>query len=80
VDILKVTIGEFIPSFRIFGLVLVDTQIPFGVFSEAVLAYKVILFFGGRSMLAPRISIIEYYMSCGDKLFGVLEGLLVQLH
>jgi hypothetical protein len=45
-DIFEIAVGKFVPGLRIFDVSVVDSQMPFRVFLEAMLPDELVLFFG----------------------------------
>src|SRR3979490_861326 len=66
VDLFEIPIREFVVSFGILRLFVVDSQIPLAVFGKAVEANEFIFLLCGRPMLAPRIALVEYKSSFVD--------------
>ncbi|MEA2861677.1 MAG: hypothetical protein QOC72_3716, partial [Methylobacteriaceae bacterium] len=65
-DILEISIRELVPSFGMFGVLVVDTQVPFCVFFKTVLFDEVVFLLRGGPMLAPRIPLVEPKSPLGD--------------
>ncbi len=80
VNILEITIGELIPSFGVFGLLVVDTQMPFAVFFKSMPLDEGIFLLRGRLVLAPCVPFIEHEFSVIDEFLGVVEGSPVEFH
>src|SRR5258705_8108051 len=80
VDILEISIGKLIVSLGIIGLFAINSQIPFAVFGKSVDADVFAFLHGGRLVLAPCISLVEYKSSFVDELFGMLICALVKCH
>jgi hypothetical protein len=80
VDILEISLGKLVVPLCTLGLLAVNSQIPFAVFGKAVEADVFAFLHGGRLVLAPCISLVEYKSSFVDKLFGTLICALVKRH
>jgi hypothetical protein len=80
VDTYKVPIRKLTPSFRIRVLLLVDPEMPFGVFGHPVLVDKVIRLLRGRPVLAPCIPLVEHKASAVDEFLGMLEPASIEFH
>lgn len=78
VNIFEVSVGKFVRSFGILGLLVVDAQVPCRVFVKPVPGNKVVLVFCGGLVIAPGISFIVDALSLQDERFGVLQGFSVQ--
>jgi hypothetical protein len=57
---------KLVVSLGILGLLAVNSQIPFAVFGKAVEVDVFAFFHGGRLMLAPCVSLVEYESSFVD--------------
>jgi hypothetical protein len=72
VHILEIPMGKFVVPLGLLGFFVVESQIPLTVFGKTVEANEFIFLLRGRPVLAPRISLVEYKSSFGNKLFGML--------
>jgi hypothetical protein len=80
VNILEITIGELVPSFGVFGLLVVDAQMPFAVFFKSMPFDEVIFLLRGRLVLIPRVPFIEHEFSVIDEFLGVFEVSPAEFH
>ena len=79
-DILEIAVGKLVMPLGVLKPLVVEPQIPLAVFGKAVAADVFVFLPGGRLMLAPVISLVEYKSSFDDELFGVLICAWVQRH
>src|SRR3984893_4033660 len=77
---IEIPVGKLVMPLGILRLLVVHPQIPFGVFGKPMEANVFVFLLGGRLMLAPRISIVEYKSSFFDKLSGMLIGSSIKRH
>ena len=45
-NILEIAVRKFVSCFRIFGVCVVDSEVPFCIFAEAVQTNELVLFLG----------------------------------
>jgi hypothetical protein len=69
VHILEIPMGKFVVPLGLLGFFVVESQIPLTVFGKTVEANEFIFLLRGRPVLAPRISLVEYKSSFGNKLW-----------
>ena len=79
-DILEIAVGKLVMPLGVLKPLVVEPQIPLAVFGKAVAADVFVFLPGGRLMLAPVISLVEYKSSFVNKLSGMLIGALVKRH
>jgi hypothetical protein len=72
-ELLEISIDEFVMCLRLRVFLVVYAKMPFRVFGEAMLLDDLILVLRGWAMLTPRISIIEHNFLCVDQFLGVIE-------
>jgi len=58
VNIFEISKGEFVSGFRIFSVTIVNSEMPFCVFREAVLTNELVLLLRGGLVVAPSISLV----------------------
>ena len=80
VDIVEIPVGKFVMSFGLFGLFVVESQIPLAVFGKTVEADECIFLLCGRPMFAPRSSLVQDDPSFVDELLGMLICPAVERH
>jgi hypothetical protein len=78
VNIFEVAVRKFVSPFRVFGVPIVDSQMPFGIFTESVQADKFVFIVCRRTMLTPRAFAIRDDMRLSDQVPGKCKGLIVQ--
>src|SRR5712671_2899673 len=79
-NFLEVAVGKFVFFLGLLVFLIINTQVPFGVFVNSVRADELILLLRGRLMLAPRVPFVPYKFSFVHQFFGVCEGCFVQFH
>src|SRR3982074_476021 len=80
VHLLEISVRKFVVLLRIFGFLVVDSQMPLPIFAEPVGVDKLVFFLSGWLVLAPCVSFVHYDFSFADKFFGILECIPVQFH
>ncbi len=78
-DVAEIAVGKLVAGLGVRGLLLVDAEMPPGVFGEAVLLDEAVLLLGGGLVLAPVVALAEHGLALGDELLRLLEGALVEL-
>ena len=76
-NVFEISKGELVPGFRIFGVTIVNSEMPFCVFRESVLTNKFVLLLSGGLVLTPRISQIHQNPSLLDQFLSMQEGTFV---
>src|SRR6267154_5241920 len=79
-NFLEVAVGKLVFFLGLLVFLIINAQVPFGVFVNAVRADEVILLLRGRLMLAPRVPFIPYKFSLVHQFFGICESYFVQFH
>src|SRR5881398_2439041 len=78
-NIFEIAIRKFVSCLRIFGVCVVDSEVPFCIFAKAVQTNELVLFLGCRLVSAPCTSAVRYNVSLLDEFFCVTERALVKL-
>jgi hypothetical protein len=79
VHVLKISVRELVVSFAIFGLSVVNAQVPASIFAESMLSDELVLFLCGRLVLAPCVSFVGDEPALANESLGVLVCRVVQL-
>src|SRR3979490_126662 len=79
-DFLEIAVGKFVSAFRVFGLLVVNSQVPFCILLEPVALDELVLLLGGRLMLAPGIPLVIDGVPCLDELLCVRKCASVEVH
>jgi hypothetical protein len=77
VDVLKVTVRKLVSAFGVLTFLVIDPEVPFCIFTKAVLAYKLIFLFGRRLIFAPRVSLVPHELTFLYELLGMVVALLI---
>ncbi len=77
-NIFEVAVGKFISPFGVLGVAIVDSEMPFCIFTESVQTDKLILFGSWRPMLAPRAFAICDEVPLINELHCKSKGLFVE--
>ena len=70
-NVFEIAIGKFVSSFGVLSIALVNSKMPFCVFTKAMLPNELILELCRRPVFGPGSFSVDHNMSAGDKLFAV---------
>ncbi len=77
-NFVEVAIGKLVSFLVLLIFLIVNPQVPFGVFVNPVRADEVILLLCGRLVFAPRVPFVPYKFSLVHQFFGMSEGCFAQ--
>src|SRR5258708_26076286 len=80
VDTVEIPREKSVPFLGVLVLLVVDSQVPFRVLSNAVQPDELVLFLRGGVVFPPRVPVVEYYFSLLDESQGLLERRFFQSH
>src|SRR5271156_5404675 len=72
-DIHEIAIREAVCFLSIFGSLIVDSKMPFGVLAKAMLLDKLVFLLCGRLVLTPCVSSVPHSVVPGHQSFSVLK-------
>ena len=78
-DIFEIAKRKFGAPFGIFAMTIVNSEVPFGEFSDAVRPNKVVFGFSGRLIFVPATFLVGNEMAVCDQLFGETERVFVKV-
>ena len=73
----EISKGKLVSGFRIFGVTIVNAEMPFCVFREAVLTNEFVFLLRRGLVLTPGISQIHQNASALDQFLSMQEGTFV---
>ena len=72
-NVCEISKGELVPGFRIFGVTIVNSEMPFCVFREAVLTNELVFLLRRGLVLTPRVSQVYQNASVLDQFLSRQE-------
>src|SRR5579864_4032903 len=78
VNLFKIAVGKFISAFGLFILFCIDSQMPFRIFTKAMLFKKLVLILCRWLMLAPHVFLIKDKFPLLDQVFCMFKCWFIQ--
>ena len=72
-DIFQIAVGKLIARLCVFAVPIIDSEVPFGIFSKAVVANELIFLLGRELMLFPAAFTIGDDAALLDELTSILH-------
>ncbi len=79
-NIFEIPVGELIPSLGVLAVLIVNAEIPFGVFIITMKTNELVLLLCCRTILAPVISIVEDVLAFVDECFRMFECSFIECY